>query len=99
MANALDKLTRRIDATIEVIEESDVAYRVKWRGKFVKTQSGKTAWRRIGDAKSAFRNDINEELTTVLRESLGEYPRSHEKDTFFQSLIDTGLVEFVPVKG
>ena len=33
-------------------------YRIKWRGEFIKTASGKSSWRTIGHAKSAFKNHI-----------------------------------------
>lgn len=36
-----------------------IPYRIKWKGKYIVTQSGKTVWPSLGAAKNAFWNNMN----------------------------------------
>ena len=39
--------------------QNEPCWRIKWRGELIKTTSGKSSWRTIGHAKSAFKNHIS----------------------------------------
>jgi AAA+ ATPase superfamily predicted ATPase len=73
-----------------------VPHRIKWLGKFIRTRSGKTVWKRIGDAKCAFRHEIEDILRRGIEVETGRYPRDNDKDAVVNEMIRRGLVEFVP---
>lgn len=79
--------------------------RIKLDGKFLTLDSGKTIWKRKGDAKSAFKNNFSRyakgglvyEVETALAPQ-GNYEKRNEMwRAFVKELEAQGIVEFVEV--
>ncbi len=87
-------------------------HRIKFMGEFVTLNSGKTVWKRIGDAKSALNNHFDSYATigafrryetpssvNLIMQNLfadKKYPYQHVKE-LIDLLEKAGVVEFVPV--
>ena len=75
--------------------------RIKWRGEFIKTYSGKSSWRTVGHAKAAFRNHIQRTSLALEWERLitgNKNLRCYDakmEDEFFKMILTE--VEFVEV--
>jgi hypothetical protein len=76
--------------------------RVMVNGKFVVTDSGKTIWRRVGDAKSAVKNHLagnGYRLHDLYGKYFGEkqaYSRDLDR-AFMNFLYSSGVIKIVPL--
>ena len=81
-------------------KKPEIPHRIKWKGQYITLSSGKTVWRKLGDAKCAFRQEITSDVRKTLREawhlSNNEYPAQKDIDNLYQLLLGSGVVEFVP---
>ena len=99
-------LSKYIDEHIKQHTADDHCWRIRWRGVFIKTQSGKTAWETKGRAKSAFRNHLNygnhAYFGIVVRDGLDRniahhlYCRERKKE-FIEDIMNSPEVEYVEV--
>lgn len=87
-------------------------HRIKFMGEFITLNSGKTVWKRIGDAKSALNNHLGSyamigafrrdetpsPVNLIMRDFFADkrYPYQHVKELILL-LEKAGVVEFVPV--
>jgi hypothetical protein len=98
-AQALKEFSALVDARIEYQAKTAkaVPHRIKWKGKYIRTKSGKTVWKRIGDAKSAFKMEISNELRSIVQKMTNDtYVNYKQIDAFYALILKSGLVEFVP---
>lgn len=96
---ALEEFISTLDDRIQYQERAakNIPHRIKWKGKFVKTRSGKTVWKRIGDAKSAFNLEIGSLVHETASNITGEkYPSRSDIKAVYNAILNSGLVEFVP---
>lgn len=99
MKKALRELFDILDKRLnEKEDKEDIATRIKWNGQFIKTAKGKNVWKKIGDAKLAFRFEIWDDVMRVLQSNLGRYPSREEQDAFYNLIVESGNVEFVPLE-
>ena len=105
MNNALSKY---IDDHILVRQAgNNRCHRIRWRGKFITTNNGKTIWRTKGWAKAAFKQHLRSgnfiRAGIIIRDGL-DPNLSHWKycaereNAFIAEILDSGEVEFVEVK-
>lgn len=73
-----------VSYTLEVKKQQN-PYRIKYKGNFIKTRSGKSVWRTLGFAKSALRNHV--------ANTLAEHRIYGETDKIYDELVK--IVEFV----
>lgn len=64
--------------------------RIKWMGKFVRLQSGKTVWRSIGDAKNALRNHFDSSRLYCVPRYFGDVHLQSLQIESILSLMKTG---------
>lgn len=96
---ALEEFISTLDNRIRYQEKAakNIPHRIKWKGKFIKTRSGKTVWKRIGDAKSAFNLEIRSLVHSTASKITGEkYPSRSDIKAVHNAILNSGLVEFVP---
>lgn len=94
----LEKLYKELDTRLVPQPKAlkHIPHRIKWKGQFIRTSSGKTVWKKIGDAKSAFRLEIENDVYRILKKGLGRYPSHEEKEAFIHLIFTSGHLEFVP---
>ena len=67
------------------LKVDDSCWRIKWRGVFVRVSSGKSSWKTIGNAKSAFKNHIINERLAYWYE---RFLTGNDKLSYFDSKIE-----------
>jgi hypothetical protein len=76
--------------TSKTIKVPKTIWRVKINGKFAATISGKTAWKRLGDAKNAIRNHV--ESYCAVHDT---WQRRSDTSALYDRLLKEGHIEFV----
>lgn len=69
-------------------------WRIKINGKYVATMSGKTVWKRIGDAKNAVHNHIEAWFGCMCSFGQREY-KLDSSHNYLDAMTKSGVLEFV----
>jgi len=80
----------RFNETNKAIKVPKTVWRAKIDGQFITTISGKTVWKRLGDAKNAIRNHV--ESYCAMHDS---WQRRSNADALYDRLLKEGHIEFV----
>lgn len=86
----LENLVSRIKLTFKKSKFKDV-YRIKFDGEFITTNSGKSAWAGIGNAKNAFVCHLDSTILYSEKQKMG-FKSGKE---LAQYLFDNGEVEYI----
>ncbi len=88
--------------TANAVDVSVPCFRIKWRGKIIETITGKSRFRTIGAAKTAFNNHLRrqyamaQEYYRIVNNLSGPGPSWGTRD-FVNAMRDEATVEFIQV--
>lgn len=90
----LDDIVKSFRYESETKKTPRTVWRVKINGQFVTTCSGKTVWKRIGDAKNAIHNHVDDWVSRLPWSERREtkYDFSH---SVLKTMMEQGIIEFV----
>lgn len=100
-----DEVNAMLDKHIQYYAMDNVCWRIKWRGKFIRLTSSKSAWKTEAHAKAAMKNQLRREyqLAWQFQQIIQDNPKLRYEPTsenirvFSDYILSTGEVEFVKV--
>ena len=87
-----DKIVGSFDTDPKASKTPKTVWRVKINGQYIATVSGKTVWKRIGDAKNAVHNHIQDWLYRI---PYGSRNYSIDSGHYMHEMMKQGVLEFV----